>query len=749
MRKLMLFTIGFSAACVLGAYGSHSSLLTAFLCLMAALGFAFLSLKWKSCRIPVFLLMGISVGICWFHLYDCLLLSDARALDGQILKSTVEVTDYSYETDYGTAVDGVMEIDGRKYRVRIYLKDKTELSPGDRITSQFRFRFTAVGGAENPTYHRSNGVFLLLYQKGTGEYTASSTEKEAYSPVIWRRKLLTLLDELFPADTAVFAKALLLGEKSELDYETSTAFRVSGISHVVAVSGLHVSILFGLVFLVAGKRRVLTALVGIPTVFLFAAIVGFTPSVTRAAIMQILMMLALLFNREYDPPTALSAAAMVILALNPLSISSVSFQLSFGCLIGIFLFTPQIRIWLLDDSRLGSGKGKGSIPRLKRWLATSISITTGASMVTTSIVAYYFGTVSLIGVLTNLLVLWIIPVIFYGIMICCAVGLFFPAAGQVAAAVIAWPIRYVLAAAKWLASFPLAAVYTESIYIVIWLIGCYLLLAFFLLSKNKNAVVFFSCVALSLCSALGLSWAEPLADDCRVTVLDVGQGQSIILQSEGKTFLVDCGGSDNEDAADKAAETLFSMGICRLDGIIVTHMDADHAGGVGYLLSRIDTDLLLLPDIADKDGTAASLAAMAGDGGMYVSENLVLTFGDSKLTVAAPISKNADNESSLCILFQAGNCDILITGDRGFLGEMMLLRQIDLPQIELLIVGHHGSANSTSEELLAVIRPETAVISVGKDNTYGHPRQEVLDRLEAVGCTVYRTDLMGTIVYRR
>ena len=112
-----------------------------------------------------------------------------------------------------------------------------------------------------------------------------------------------------------------------------------------------------------------------------------------------------------------------------------------------------------------------------------------------------------------------------------------------------------------------------------------------LLMKKKSALVLSCVTVITLFAALVLSWTEPLLDECRVTVLDVGQGQSILLQSQGKTFLVDCGGSDNEDAADKAAETLLSQGISRLDGIIVTHYDADHAGGVENLLSRMDTDL--------------------------------------------------------------------------------------------------------------------------------------------------------------
>ena len=240
------------------------------------------------------------------------------------------------------------------------------------------------------------------------------------------------------------------------------------------------------------------------------------------------------------------------------------------------------------------------------------------------------------------------------------------------------------------------------------------------------------------------SWLEPLMDDARVTVLDVGQGQAILLQSEGRTFLVDCGGDSEEGTADIVAGKLLSQGITRLDGVILTHYDADHAGGLEYLLTRIQTDLLIVPDTMGAkpypqvDGTVC-----------YVDEDLQFSFGDAEITVFGPIYDGDDNENSLCILFERENCAILITGDRTDFGERMLLRHTDLPDVDLLIAGHHGAKTSTSAELLEAVTPETVIISVGEGNYYGHPHEELLYRLEKFGCAVYRTDLHGTIVYRR
>jgi competence protein ComEC len=172
-------------------------------------------------------------------------------------------------------------------------------------------------------------------------------------------------------------------------------------------------------------------------------------------------------------------------------------------------------------------------------------------------------------------------------MLSCALALVWIPLGTIAAWIVSWPIRFVLWVAKLLTEFPLAAVYTASIYIVIFLAFAYILLAVYMSMKRKRPIPLLCCLVLCLCICLGASWIEPLCDDVRMTVLDVGQGQAIVLQSEGKTFLVDCGGDRDRTAADTATEKLLSMGISRLDGLILTHYDRDHAGGAAYLLSPL------------------------------------------------------------------------------------------------------------------------------------------------------------------
>ena len=746
MRKLMWFSLGAAAACALSAYLLPMDWIGIFTAgcavLFSALLIPALFRKWV--KPVVAALLGATVLFGWNYGFQAYYLSPVVALEEQTVELTVTLTDYSRQTEYGISVEGFTEIAGKTYRIQAYANDPTlSLKPGDSLIGTFRLRNT-IGVRQDSTYHRGNGIFLLAYPKGEIYHRIDPDLPWYGYPAYVSSFLRGSIHTIFPEDTLAFAQALLLGDTGLMDYETDTALKISGIRHIVAVSGLHVSILFSLIHQITGKKRWLSALLGLPALFLFAAMAGFTPSITRACIMHSLMILGNLVDREYDPPTALSFAVLVMLLVNPYSVSSVSLQLSGGCMCGIFLFSGKIQAWLMDNRRLG--KWKGEAKKAAAWFSSSIAVTISATLVTTPLCAAYFGTVSLISPLTNLLTLWVVSLIFYGIILACGLALIWLPMGSVVAWVVSWPIRFVLLVAKVLVDFPLAAVYTASIYTVIFLLFAYILLAVFAAMKRKRPVPLVCCLVICLCVCLGASWIEPLCDDVRMTVLDVGQGQAILLQSEGKTFLVDCGGDSDERSADTAAQKLLSMGISKLDGLILTHYDRDHAGGVDLLLSHIGADVVYLPDCVDTDGYSAALMQLPQ--AFLVEENCILRFGSASIQLITTDYGISNNESGLCVLFHREDCDILITGDRNSYGEIDLLRQIELPQLDVLIVGHHGSKYSTTLQLLEAGKPEIAIISVG-ENSYGHPTQEVLDRLAEFGCEVYRTDQHGTITFRR
>lgn len=743
MRKLMWFTIGFAIACALSAYCFLDSWMVPLIALSALLTVA---CGWKQWKKDAFVFLGLALGLAWFLLYRNYYLLPAMANDGVTVETELVATDYSYETTYGQAVDGQIKLSGKTYQIRAYINEAEPIEPGDVIRGSFRLRYTAPGGREEVTYHSGKGILLLGYERGGVELIrAAAGEVDLYASEL-AYEIKAILRRVFPEDVFPFTQALLLGDNSELSYETDTAFKISGIRHIIAVSGLHVTILYSIISAITFRKRFLTALLGLPTLFVFAAVAGFTPSVTRACIMVALMILAQLCNREYDSPTALAFASLAMLAVNPLVITGVGFQLTVGCVAGILLFDEPISNYLKE--KLGNPKGKSLKARLKRWFSSSVSVTLSAMSLTTPLSAYYFGAVSIVGVVTNLLTLWAITWIFIGIVAVCLIGLLSVRAAALLAWIVAWAVRYVLWLSAAVAKFPLAAVYTASPYIVAWLIFAYLLLAVFLFSHKKRPATLFFCGVLGLFLAVGASYAEPLTDDVRVTALDVGQGQSILLQSDGRTYLVDCGGDSDTMTADTVAETLLSQGITRLDGIILTHGDRDHAGAVANLLSRIQTDMLLIPATTDSK-TVKDIVSGADGEVIWVEEDIQITFGDTEITVFGPLFLEDSNENSLCVLFDTENCDILVTGDRGELGEMMLLREHTLPEVDVLIAGHHGSKYSTTEALLNAVKPEIVIISAGEDNPYGHPAQETLDRLNNFGCRVYRTDIHGTVIIRR
>ncbi len=747
MRKLMWLALGIALMC--GAVAYLNSLAVACIGLVAlvfGVGAWIVSRKDKKLRILVVICIGLIVGLVICSVYERVHLSKAREMDEQVVHLRAHAEDYSFETQRGCAVRVETDLDGRKVKAQLYLDRDFKIKPGDEIEGAFLLQYT---GSEDRSYHFGEGVYLLGYQQEGVYIKRGETIPLPLYPAVIRQKTLQILDAQFSGETAVFAKALLLGERVDLDYVTKTAFKLTGISHIIAVSGMHVSMLASIMYILAGKRRGLMALLGVPAVFLFAAVAGFTPSVTRACIMQILLLMAMLLDRDYDPMTALAVAALVMLVANPMVITSVSFQLSFGCMAGIFLFSSWIYQRLSEFSFWRDAKKRSMLLKIRVWIAGSMSITLGTMVFTVPLCAVHFRTVSLVGIFANLAVLWLVSIIFPGVILVCVASLLHPAFGGIVAMGIGGLIQLLLWIIRWFARFPLAAVFTTSGHVILWLVLCYLaLLAFWITGMKRGVVLTCFCVG-SLCVSLLAAWAVPASSHVRMTVLDVGQGQCVILTAGGRTFLIDCGGDYEEDVADLAAQTLLSQGIFRLDGVILTHFDDDHAAALPYFLSRIAVEKIYVSD-ANQDVLAAQrIMALTDQHIVSVQKDIRLTWDDCTLDIFGPVLSNSDNESGISVLFRRGNCDILITGDMNALGERLLLERKQLPKLEALVVGHHGSEYSTCQELLDATMPEEAFISVGKKNTFGHPAVEVLERLESIGCRIHRTDQNGTIIFRR
>lgn len=746
MRKLLWFSMGFAAACGVCAnflWNSKQILLFSVF-LIFAIGILLFAKNHRILKIVSAVSLGVSLGFAWFFLYNSMYLRHIEPLDRTTVPLSITASDYSKQSTYSYSVSGTTVIDGKRYPVILYLKGEPEIRPGDILNSEYRLRVTTPAGNNPSPYCQGNCIFLTATQKGELEITRPEKVPTHLLPAVFAREIKASLMRFFPEDTAPFAKAILLGDTTDLSYTEDTALSVSGIRHIAAVSGLHVSMLFGIVLILFGFSRAATLAVTLPVLLMFAAITGFTPSVTRACIMTALIALSWTIFEEYDSLTSLSLAALIMLIRNPFVINSVSFQLSVASVTGILLFASPIYVWFWKQ--LPKVRRKGRFGKITTWVIATISVSLSAMVFTAPLCAWYFGFVSIACILTNLLTLWAVGIIFAGAAFVGCLGNLLPAVCQIAAVCISWLIRYVLFISESIARFPFAAVYTQSQFIVIWLILCYCLLFLFLLLRKKG-VLFASIGVGSLVVAILLSVWIPRLDDVRLTVMDVGEGQCILLQSDGHNLLIDCGGDSDEIAADMAAQTLLSQGITHLDGIAFTHYDRDHTGAAQYLMTRIRVDTLYLPDTEDHGflETIGNTQAVK----VMIRQNTQLSFGCGSLTFTEPGNLKTDNENCMCVLFESEKCVILVTGDRSRSGEKRLIRNFDLPHVDILIGGHHGSKNSTSEELLEAVTPDIVIFSAGKDNTYGHPAQEVLDRLENYHCTVYRTDLDGSVLVRR
>lgn len=756
MRKLCCFAAPFGAAVFLAVCLLPEAFWLPAGGLCALLALPGLLLQGERRIVWVIAAFGLAAGLGWSGVYTGLFHASARGLDGTEQTAAAAVTGWPREAAYGCSVTVRLTPEqGPAVNALLYLEpledgSLPELKPGDqlRFTGRFRRADTIAGASSD--YYYSKDILLFAYAD-TAEVQRPEHSSPRYWPAYVSRALKESAARCFTEDAAPLVTSLLTGDKSTLPGGLYSALRRTGLAHVVAVSGLHMSFLAGGLSLLLGRRRRLMAVVGISLMFFFAAVAGNTPSVLRAAFLHTFMLLAPLVEREEDKATSLSAVLLLLLLQNPYAVASLSLQLSFASVAGIYCFTgPLYRRWTANLPQ-GNGLRTRLLRGLASWLAGTLAVTTGAAVFTTPLTAYYFQMISLISPLSNLLALWAVSGLFMAGLVTAVLGVFLPGAAALLALPLSWLARLITWIALTLSRLPFAAVGMDSVYLRLWLLLVYLLLALWLFWRGKRSRpwVPVGTGLLCLCAALGFQFLGRTGGPLTVSVLDVGQGLSAAFYAEGHALLVDCGGSGPEDPGDTAADYLQSLGLTRLDTLILTHFHADHAGGVPQLLARLEVDTLVLPAVTPEDPLRLEIEAAAQASGaelLWVTDPMELTLGGARLRVFAPLGAGSANEEGLSVLCSSGDFDVLITGDMDGTIERRLVKYGDLPDIELLVAGHHGSKYATSEDLLLAVQPEYAVISVGY-NRYGHPAPEVLERLAAAGCEIYRTDWSGTLTF--
>ena len=460
MRKLCTFCSSFSAAIFLAQYLIPDQWLLYLAGFCFLFFFAVLFLR-KKRRLRILLItIGLGMGFLWNAGYTALFLWPAQRLDGEIETIRATVRSFPERTTYGVKMN--LALESVRIQTLLYAdKEYADLQLGDEISLTAKFFVSNQPGKENNTYYTAKGIYLLAYQAGEIEWIAHHSTAWFDYPVLAAQSLKQTFSSLYSDEHAAFLKALTTGDRSDLSDSMQTFLSHAGLSHVVAVSGMHLSFLVGMVLLLPGSQKK-KFWITVPILLFFMAATGNSPSVVRAGIMQILLLLAPICHRETDLPTSLSFALFLLLAINPFSAANVGLQLSFASIAGIFLFSNRIYISLQAMTSRAKGKFASGIMRaVNAGIASSI----GALSLTIPLTAWYFGTVSLISVLSNLLVLWAVSFVFAASLLSGIFGLLFFPIGKIISVVVVPLVQYILKVIHLLGNLPLSAVSTAHVYI--------------------------------------------------------------------------------------------------------------------------------------------------------------------------------------------------------------------------------------------------------------------------------------------
>lgn len=716
--------------------------------LLLALAWLFAARKQKYFRRGLLILLPLVVSLAYFAGYDHLVRQPIEDRCGAASDFTATVCDWPQATERGARV--TVELEGY-HRARAVLYGEAELlaaRPGDTVTGTAQWQSAAHFDSDDVTHFNARGVYALLYGREDVRLSAGDGDALRWLPQragkAFREKVAAIWDD---PRVSGFLTAELTGDKSAMDDGDYLAMQETGLAHLFAVSGLHCAFLVTLLALLISRRQRLLCAVTIPLLLFYMVMVGMSPSVVRACIMQIFLLIAPLFRRGSDPLTSLAAALLVILLCNPFAAASVSLQLSFSATLGMVLLSPRLY-------KLLTGWYKGKCRPLRAalcFVAANLSATLSAVVFTAPLTAWYFRIFVLVAPLSSLLAVPAAGWSFMAAFVTVLLGfVWLPLASLLGW--ISWAlVRYILWIANGMMSWRYHAVYFTNPYLIYWLLFLY---AAFIgcaaTPDGKRKYLLASALSvLTLTAAIWVNRQDYQYGVLTALTLDVGQGESVILTSGGETALVDCGSSNSyKDPGGLAADTLHSMGVRELSAVVVTHYHADHTNGLYEVLRRIPVQTIYLPDIEDEYGVRERLVSLAEEKGAqvtYVTKETADTLGDTILTIYPPVQSGGDlNELGLTALASAGDFDLLITGDMSGSTEKKLVETYALPDIEVLVVSHHGSRYSSNIRFLKAVTPEAAVISVG-DNNYGHPSEETLQRLLAIGADIWRTDQQGTI----
>jgi len=573
---------------------------------------------------------------------------------------------------------------------------------------------------------------------------------------------------ILPEPEASLLTGILLGVEAGIPEEVRDAFSATSTTHIIAISGFNISVLAGMLSIVtrrlAGQRWM--ALLTIAGIGAYTILVGAAPAVVRAAIMGSLYFLARHFGREGDALSGCLFAALLMTLQNPLVLWDVGFQLSFAATLGLILYARRFeegaRHWL---SQVLS---PGWVDRVLGVLSEALLVTLAAQITVFPLLLHYFGQLSLVSLLANGLILPVQPAVMFCGGLTTGLGLVWLPLGR-ALGWAAWlPLTYTIRVVEWTASFPRASVPVEGFgpgCVLAWY-GILAVLTLWLRQSPQSRRTWRDRLRTRIPTALLLGallvavvliWTAALSlTDGRLHVVffDVGQGDAIFIQTpHGHQILID-GGPSPTLLLDRLGRAM-PFWDRSLDLVVLTHPDEDHLAGLIPVLERYQVARAMEPALPRETALAEEWERMLGERGVpqvMGQQGMQIALEDGALLEVlhpGPILLQGtdadDNNNSLALRLVYGRGSFLLTGDLEHEGEEALLRRGQPVRSWVLEVAHHGAGSGTGERFLAAVDPQLAVISVGKDNRFGHPAPELLKRLAQQGVSVLRTDEQGQI----
>jgi competence protein ComEC len=577
--------------------------------------------------------------------------------------------------------------------------------------------------------------------------------KNIYSTFVFiaRKNIERQIEVLYDVQSAALLRGLLLADRSLISYDTKTEFINSGILHILAVSGLHVGFIILIFLFLFGRFNIyLRSILTIVGLIIYLILIGPPPSAFRAGIMAIALILSVITNRSTNLFNSIAIAGFIILFIHPEELFTAGFQLSFSAVISIAIIYSPIRKWL-NSSQINSR----SIKNVFMFIAFSLAVQIG----TLPFTIYYFGKVSIVALITNLIVIPLVGIIIGIGILSITIALMSNAIAGYLSVVNNLIINFIYYLIHLIGSFgqSFLRINSFSVYDIV-LFYIFLSIAMVFYRKFNNYAARTILLMLCVINFLLLSRFDnkELMPDNRLSVMmiDVGQGDSFLLKfPNGKTALIDAGVvTYRYDSGERIILPLINyLGINKIDYGFVSHIDLDHYGGFISLIHNSKISGLYKPaiDTSENNDVRFEKYVIANKLNENYYRKRIIKIGNARIYVLnIPDYKLSDsNNSSGLLKVVYGKSEFLFTGDLNKRGEEYYSKIYgDFLDADVLKVGHHGSKTSTSEGFLKLVTPEVSLISDGRQNGYYHPAWQTLNNLKKINSKIYRTDISGAVL---